>query len=179
MDKHPAIMYKVLVVGVIVLFIGIGVQPSVAVKSEEIIDEPIVEITRPERDYIYVFDHKTTMQYGLPFVHSNNAYAFGRPTITIEVDVTQGYEVEYVSFNVFERTLFEGRVELLEYKDYEKPYQFKFTKYTLFPYKNYDVYVDAIDTVGNVIGSDKIGLGYYRVFPQVVISLIRLRMLLL
>ena len=176
------IFRKGLVIGIILLFVGIGIQPIVAVQSEDVIDEPIVEITRPENDFIYVFDHKT-IHYGLPFIPSSttykNAYAYGRPTITIEVDVSQGYNVDYVSFNVFERTLSKGRVELLEYKDYDKPYQFKFTRFTLFPYKNYDVYVDAIDAVGNVIGSDKIGLGFYRVLPQLIISLIKFRMIFL
>jgi hypothetical protein len=171
--KGKPVLYKILVVGVIVLFVGVGIQPSLAVQSEEINDEPIVEITRPENDYIYIFDHKT-IRYGLPFVTSSNAYAFGRPTLTIEVNVTQGFNVEYVSFKVFERTLSRGRVELREYKDYDEPYEFKFTRFTLFPYKNYDVYVDAIDTIGNVIGSDKIGLGYYRAVPMFMTSLIQI-----
>jgi hypothetical protein len=175
MSKKP-VFYKTLVIGIIILFLGVGIQPCVAVQSEEINDEPIVEITRPENDYIYVFDHKT-IRYGLPFIPSStthkSAYAFGRPSLTIEVNVTQGYNVEYVSFKVFERTLSRGRVDLREYKDYDEPYQFKFTRYTIFP-KNYDVYVDAIDTIGNVVGSDKIGLGYYRAVPILMYSLIQI-----
>ena len=35
MDKHPALLYKTLVVGVIVLFIGIGIQPAFAISELE------------------------------------------------------------------------------------------------------------------------------------------------
>jgi len=34
MSKNPAVLYKTLVVGVIVLFVGLGVQPAFAVKSD-------------------------------------------------------------------------------------------------------------------------------------------------
>jgi hypothetical protein len=142
-------------------------------------DEPVVEITRPEHGYIYVFDHKT-IPYGFPLIlkpsSTDNAYAFGRPTITIEVKVKQEYVVDYVLFKVVERTLFSGEVDIVDYKDYEEPYQFKFTRITIFPYKNYNVYVDAIDPMANVIGSDRIGLGYYRVYPQIMLFLISLRL---
>ena len=163
----------------IVVFLMLVLPSVLAVQAVDNLrtdnDEPAVEIIRPERGYIYIFDHKT-VPYGFPFVRkpsSNNAYAFGRPSLTIEVNVTQGYNVEYVSFKIFERTLFNGRVELKEYKDYDEPYQFKFTRYTIFPFWNYDVYVDAIDTIGNVIGSDKIGLGYYRAIPMYMTSFIQ------
>ena len=166
---------KGLVVGIIVvIFLMLPyVQLVQAVNDLKGEDEPIVEITRPENDYIYVFDHKT-VPYGFPyriFPRSStfkNAYAFGRPSLTIEVEVKQEYTVNYVSFKVFERTLFSGRVYILEYKDYEEPYHFKFTRVTAFPYKNYDVYVDAVDSFDNVIGSDKIGLGYYRTYPTIL-----------
>ena len=37
MDRNPAVLYKGLVVGVIVLFIGLGVQPAFAtIKSEKV-----------------------------------------------------------------------------------------------------------------------------------------------
>jgi len=39
MDKHPALLYKGLVVCVIVLFVGVGVQPAVANVSNSITDE--------------------------------------------------------------------------------------------------------------------------------------------
>ena len=46
MDKKPIVLYKTLVVGIILLFIGVAVQPSVAtVKPEEIEDEP--------KDYLF------------------------------------------------------------------------------------------------------------------------------
>jgi parallel beta-helix repeat protein len=38
MDRNPAVLYKTLVVGVIILFIGLGVQPTIA------IDNPILQI---------------------------------------------------------------------------------------------------------------------------------------
>ena len=161
---------------IVVLFLMLPyVQLVQAFNDLKVDDEPIVEITRPENDYIYVFDVKT-IHYGMPFIPSSstfkNAYAFGRPSLTIEVEVNQEYVVNYVSFKVFERTLSSGRVYILEYKDYEEPYQFKFTRVTVFPYKNYDVYIDAVDNFGNVIGSDNIGLGYYRVYPHILKYLI-------
>ena len=169
-------MYKKgLVVGIIVvLFLMLPyVQLVQAVNDLKVDDEAIVEITRPENDYIYILDHKT-VTYGFPLITKpsqstfKNAYAFGRPSLTIEVAVKQEYMVDYVSFKVFERTLFSGEVYILEYKDYEEPYQFKFTRVTVFPYKNYEVYVDAFGSLGNVIGSDNIGLGYYRTYPHIL-----------
>jgi len=35
MDKHPALLYKTLVVGVIILFCGISVQPCIAIDNEK------------------------------------------------------------------------------------------------------------------------------------------------
>ena len=166
---------KGLVLGIIVLFLMLpSVQLVQAANNKQIDDESIVEIVRPDRGYMYVFDHKT-VPYGFPrFLRpmGGNAYAIGRPSLTIEVDVKQGYNVEYVSFKVFERTIFSGRVYILDYKDYEEPYQFKFTRVTVFPYKNYNVYVNAYDSLGNVIGSDKIGLGYYRAYPHILYYLL-------
>ena len=34
MEKHPSLLYKILVVGIIVLFIGVGIQPAIAVKPD-------------------------------------------------------------------------------------------------------------------------------------------------
>jgi hypothetical protein len=45
MDKHPVVLYKTLVVGVIILFIGVGVQPVFAVKTIETYDTELEEIT--------------------------------------------------------------------------------------------------------------------------------------
>ena len=40
MDRNPALLYKTVVVGVILLFLGIGIQPAIAIVElkEEIID---------------------------------------------------------------------------------------------------------------------------------------------
>jgi len=45
MDRNPAVLYKTLVVGLIVLFIGIGMQPAIADVSFESDDSELVEIT--------------------------------------------------------------------------------------------------------------------------------------
>jgi hypothetical protein len=36
MDRNPALLYKTLVVGVIILFVGLGLQPAIAVTSQTI-----------------------------------------------------------------------------------------------------------------------------------------------
>jgi hypothetical protein len=52
MDKNPALLYKTFVVGVIVLFIGIGIQPTIANESNihNEIKEDIGEIEKSD-DY--------------------------------------------------------------------------------------------------------------------------------
>lgn len=59
MNKNP-VLYKTLVVGVIVLFIGVGVQSTIAINSENSSFE--VTITEPQRG-IYCNDEKI-----LPFI---------------------------------------------------------------------------------------------------------------
>jgi parallel beta-helix repeat protein len=48
MDKHPAWFYKTLVVGVIVLFIGVGLQPAIA----DIVKKPHIPISKSNTLYV-------------------------------------------------------------------------------------------------------------------------------
>lgn len=73
MDKHPAVLYKTLVVGVMILFIGMGIQPAIAVDvSASISDDeddcdicPSIEEIVNNKDvekYQEILDKITTIQ---------------------------------------------------------------------------------------------------------------------
>jgi len=157
---------QVFAVGILTLFIGVIFVPCFSASSPD--EDSIVNITRPENGYIYVFDRKT-IPYGYPFVStpksngSKSAYTYGLAKITVDVEVNSEVAVDHVVFSVMERKLHD-RVFIGEYKDHEAPYQFIFSRTTLFPYRNYDIYVNAVDAEDNVLGSDSLGLGCYRAF---------------
>jgi hypothetical protein len=159
-------MKKIIGLLSVILLINIILIPNAVATGDE---GEVVKITRPENGYIYFLDQKT-IPYGYPFFNQafinsgpKTAYTYGPSIITIEVEVNSDVIVDHVTFKVMERTL-RGRVFIKEYEDFDAPYQFKFSRTRVFPYRNYDVYVDAIDEQSNILGSDSIGIGFYRSF---------------
>ena len=156
------------IIGILLVFIlvSIVIIPSIVATGNE--DNQIVKITIPEHGYIYLFDKKT-IPYGFPFFNQaitpgpKMAYTYGLSIITIVAEVNSYIAVDHVVFKFMERTL-NGRVFIEEYEDLDEPYQFIFSRTRVFPYRNYDIYVNAIDVNGNVLGSDSIGIGCYRSF---------------